>query len=72
MPKGERITIKLNKDDLDKVILKAKRLRIPYQSLIGSVILRYVNNNLVDTLDMTSIAQVLPSIPKGYKIIKQK
>lgn len=46
--KSERITIRLNKEDLEKVSQEAGRLGIPYQSLIGSVIHRYANKHLLD------------------------
>ena len=42
------VTLRLDGSDLGDVRVEAERLGIPYQTLIGSIIHRYVTGELVD------------------------
>lgn len=46
--KSERMNIRLSNEDLVMLRELAVKLGIPYQTLVGSVIHRYVTNQLVD------------------------
>lgn len=47
-PKSERMNIRLSNEDLVMLRKLAAKLGMPYQTLIGSVIHRFVTNQLVD------------------------
>lgn len=42
------VSLRLDSSDLSKVRDEADRMGIPYQTLIGSIIHRYVNGELMD------------------------
>jgi len=46
--KSERITINLTKKDLKDLIIRASIEGLPYQTLIGSVLHKYVTGKLVE------------------------
>lgn len=41
LQKSKRITIRLNQEDLLKVKVRAKKIRIPYQTLLGALVHQY-------------------------------
>ena len=47
---SKRINIRINNQDLTKVKSKAKRNNIPYQTLIGVLVHKYANGELMMTL----------------------
>ena len=47
--KSERVTINLNKKDLRDIKIKASVEGLPYQTLIGSVLHKYVTGKLAET-----------------------
>lgn len=47
-PKSERMNIRLSQEDLTMLRDLAVKQGIPYQTLVGSVIHRYVTNQLID------------------------
>ena len=47
-PKSERMNIRLSTEDLALLRERAAKLGIPYQTLVGSVIHRFVTSQLVD------------------------
>ncbi len=50
LTKSERISIRLTKADLDALKLRAAREGLPYQTLIGSVLHKYVTDQFVTTM----------------------
>ena len=46
--KNRNINIRLSEQDLDRIRTKAEREGVPYQTLISSVLHKYVNDQLVD------------------------
>ena len=46
--KNKNINIRLSEADLDRIRVKAEREGLPYQTLISSVLHKYVNDQLVD------------------------
>lgn len=44
LQKSKPITIRVNQEDLLKVKIKAKRNRLPYQTLLGSLIHQYAED----------------------------
>lgn len=47
--KSERVTINLNRKDLRDIKIKASIEGLPYQTLIGSVLHKYVTGQLAET-----------------------
>lgn len=47
---AKRINIRVNNEDLAKVKAKARNHKIPYQTLLGSVIHKYAKGDIVITL----------------------
>ena len=46
--KNKNVNIRLTEFDLDRIRAKAEREGVPYQTLISSVLHKYVNDQLVD------------------------
>ena len=46
--KNKNVNIRLSELDLERIRARAEREGIPYQTLISSVLHRYVNDHLVD------------------------
>jgi len=57
-PKSERTNIRLPEDDLILLRGLAAKYGIPYQTLIGSVIHRFVTNQLVDIDEAKKILEL--------------
>ena len=58
--KKRNISLRVNGQDLDSLKLKAEKEGIPYQTLLSSIIHKFVNDRLVDE----------KSILKTFKLIK--
>ncbi|WP_407440456.1 hypothetical protein [Fibrobacter sp.] len=43
----EEVTIYMQEDDFKKLVEKAKKIGIPYQTLINTVIHRYLNGGII-------------------------
>ena len=50
LTKDQRINIRITKNDLDSIKLKAAEEGMPYQTLIASIIHKYVNGRLSEGL----------------------
>jgi len=46
LKRSKRINIRINNEDLAKVKAKAKKHKIPYQTLIGSVVHKYAEGDI--------------------------
>lgn len=46
LKRSKRINIRINNEDLAKVKAKAKKHKIPYQTLIGSVVHKYAEGEI--------------------------
>ncbi len=57
--KDTAISLRMNKKDLDILKKKAEREGIPYQTLINSVLHKYINNAFVDVNEVTKIKKLL-------------
>lgn len=54
-PNKKMFTLRLDQGDLSKLKVLAEEQGLPYQSLLGSVIHRYVNGTLVDITEAKKI-----------------
>jgi len=48
LTKDQRMNIRISKNDLDSVKLKAMEEGLPYQTLIASIIHKYINGKLIE------------------------
>ncbi len=46
LKRSKRINIRINNEDLAKVKAKAKKHKIPYQTLIGSIVHKYAEGDI--------------------------
>jgi len=53
------ITLRLNNNDLDQIKSIANTEGIPYQTLISSILHKYVNNRFVDRREVFRISEML-------------
>jgi len=58
----KNISLRVNRYDLDQLKIKAEKEGIPYQTLISSVIHKFITNQLVDQ----------ENIIKGLRLLKSK
>ena len=58
----KNISLRVNKYDLDQLKIKAEKEGIPYQTLISSVIHKFITNQLVDQ----------ENIVKGLRLLKTR
>lgn len=60
IPEADRImiSIKLDANDLADIKTESERLGIPYQTLIGSILHRYVSDELVDKRELSILKSV--------------
>lgn len=49
------VTLRLDANDLSDLKNEAERLGLPYQTLIGSLVHRYVNGDLIDKKDALNL-----------------
>ncbi|TVQ76855.1 MAG: hypothetical protein EA369_09710 [Bradymonadales bacterium] len=57
--KEERINIRLTPDDLAGLRVRAEEEGLPYQTLVASVIHKYVDGQLVDVNNLSAIKRAL-------------
>ena len=57
--KKKVITLRLNDNDLEQIKSIASNEGIPYQTLISSVLHKYINNRLVDKNEVLKISELL-------------
>ena len=57
--KTRSINIRISEYDLETVKRKAEREGLPYQTLISSILHKYVNDQLVDEREITKTLQLL-------------
>jgi predicted DNA binding CopG/RHH family protein len=55
----KNISLRLNSQDLDQLKLKAEKEGIPYQTLISSIIHKFVTDQLIDQKDIIKSLQLL-------------
>lgn len=61
--KNKSISLRISSYDLDKLKEKAERFGIPYQTLINSILHKYVSNQLIEE------DELLKSIAKQVNIV---
>ena len=52
------ITIRLNVNDLERIRVMAASEGMPYQTLISSILHKYINNRLVDKNDILKVSEI--------------
>jgi predicted DNA binding CopG/RHH family protein len=57
--KEERINIRLTSEQLTRLKKRAEQEGLPYQSLVASVIQKYLNGTLLDVTSLSSMRRVL-------------
>ncbi|MBF0361862.1 MAG: hypothetical protein HQK49_12665 [Oligoflexia bacterium] len=55
--KEKRINLRMNADDLKYFEMEAKRMGMAYQTLIGSVLHRYIHNQLIDVKEINKVTR---------------
>lgn len=63
--KKKVITLRLNANDLERIKSIARNEGMPYQTLISSILHKYINNRLVDKNDFLKVSEILEF--KGFK-----
>ena len=53
------ITLRLNVNDLERIRVMAASEGMPYQTLISSVLHKYINNRLVDKNDILKVSEIM-------------
>ncbi len=57
--KKKVITLRLNENDLEGIKSIAESEGIPYQTLISSILHKYVNNRLVDKNEILKVSELI-------------
>ncbi|MEE8324067.1 MAG: CopG family antitoxin [Candidatus Humimicrobiaceae bacterium] len=57
--KKKVITLRLNENDLEQIKATAKNEGIPYQTLISSILHKYISNRLVDKNEILKVSELL-------------
>ena len=57
--KKKIITLRLNENDLERIKSIAENEGIPYQTLISSIMHKYVNNRLVDKNEILKVSELI-------------
>ena len=57
--KKKIITLRLNENDLERIKSIAGNEGIPYQTLISSILHKYVNNRLVDKNEIFKVSELI-------------
>ena len=63
--KNKNVNIRVSEQDLDRIRIKADREGVPYQTLISSVLHKYVNDQLVDEQQVIKTLELI-----GRKSVK--
>jgi predicted DNA binding CopG/RHH family protein len=53
------ITLRLNVNDLERIRMIAASEGMPYQTLISSILHKYINNRLVDKNDILKVSEIM-------------
>ncbi len=53
------VTLRLNVNDLERIRMMAASEGMPYQTLISSVLHKYINNRLVDKNDILKVSEIM-------------
>ena len=62
MRKDERINIRLSREQLLSLKARAEREGLPYQSIVASVIQKYLNGSLVEVASIASMKRILKAL----------
>ncbi len=57
--KKKVITLRLNENDLERIKSIAENEGIPYQTLISSILHKYINNRLVDKNEIFKVSEMI-------------
>ena len=57
--KKKTITLRLNANDLERIRFIAADEGMPYQTLISSVLHKYINNRLIDKNDILKVSEIM-------------
>ncbi len=63
--KNKNINIRLSEADLDRIRAKANQEGLPYQTLISSVLHKYVNDRLVDEDQVIKTLEMIGKTPQS-------
>ena len=66
-PKAARINLRLTSDELTRLRERAEQVGLPYQSLIASVLHRYLNGSLVEVEDIKAIVKAFKEPARSRK-----
>ena len=64
--KSRNINIRISEYDLDQVKRRAEREGLPYQTLISSILHKYVSDQLVDERTVSKAIQLLGKSAEGH------
>ena len=53
------VTLRLNVNDLERIRMMAASEGMPYQTLISSILHKYINNRLVDKNDILKVSEIM-------------
>jgi predicted DNA binding CopG/RHH family protein len=57
--KKKVITLRLNENDLERIKSIARNEGIPYQTLISSILHKYINNRLIDKNEIFKVSEMI-------------
>jgi len=57
--KKKTITLRLNANDLERIRVIATDEGMPYQTLISSILHKYINNRFVDKNDILKVSEIM-------------
>lgn len=57
--KKKIVTLRLNENDLEQIKSIARNEGIPYQTLISSILHKYINNRLVDKNEILKVSELI-------------
>ncbi|TET49646.1 MAG: antitoxin [Actinomycetota bacterium] len=57
--KKKIVTLRLNENDLEQIKSVARNEGIPYQTLISSILHKYINNRLVDKNEILKVSELI-------------
>ena len=57
--KKKTVTLRLNANDLERIRVIATDEGMPYQTLISSILHKYINNRFVDKNDILKVSEIM-------------
>ena len=69
--KKKVITLRLNENDLERIKSIAENEGIPYQTLISSILHKYINNRLVDKNEIFKVSEMINKDGWTWNLRKQ-